>query len=54
MARRAKAGAGVRAAHQRIREVVRPWQADREPGPDLEAATLLVRSGELAALVTPG
>ncbi|HEX5241072.1 MAG TPA: histidine ammonia-lyase [Candidatus Limnocylindrales bacterium] len=47
-------GAGVRAAHQRIREVVRPWQADREPGPDLEAATLLVRSGELAALVTPG
>ncbi|MEO8274269.1 MAG: aromatic amino acid lyase, partial [Chloroflexota bacterium] len=43
-------GAGVVAAHAAIREVVRPWTADREPGPDLEAVTNLVRTGALAVL----
>jgi histidine ammonia-lyase len=47
------AGAGVAAAHAAIRAVVRPWDGDREPGPDLEAVTGLVRSGELAALAAP-
>jgi histidine ammonia-lyase len=46
------AGAGVAAAHAAIREVVRPWDGDREPGPDLEAVARLVRDGRLAALVT--
>ncbi|MGH9888597.1 MAG: histidine ammonia-lyase, partial [bacterium] len=46
------AGAGVAAAHAAIREVVRPWDRDREPGLDLEAATTLVRSGALARLVS--
>ena len=37
-ARRApRPGAGVAAAHAAVREVVRPWDGDREPGPDLEA-----------------
>jgi histidine ammonia-lyase len=44
-------GAGVAAAHAAIREVVRPWEGDREPGPDIEAATRLVRTGRLATLV---
>jgi histidine ammonia-lyase len=43
-------GAGVAAAHAAIREVVPPWAGDREPGPDLEAATRLVREGRLADL----
>jgi histidine ammonia-lyase len=47
------AGAGVAAAHSAIREVVRPWDGDREPGPDLEAVTGLVRSGAVAALAAP-
>ena len=38
-------GAGVAAAHAAIREVVRPWEGDHEPGPDIEAATRLVREG---------
>jgi histidine ammonia-lyase len=46
-------GAGVAAAHAAIREVVRPWDGDREPGPDLEAATKLVHDGALAALALP-
>jgi histidine ammonia-lyase len=46
-------GAGVAAAHAAIREVVRPWAGDREPGPDLEAATRLVREGRLAAFASP-
>jgi histidine ammonia-lyase len=46
-------GRGVAAAHALIREVVRPWTADREPGPDMEAVTRLVREGRLAALANP-
>jgi len=46
------AGVGVTAAHEQIRAVVPPWTRDREPGPDLEAATRLVRDGALAALAT--
>ena len=41
------------AAHEAIREVVKPWDGDREPGPDLEAMTRLVREGRLAALAVP-
>ena len=43
-------GAGVAAAHAAIRAVVRPWDGDREPGPDVEAVTRLVHEGRLAAL----
>jgi histidine ammonia-lyase len=43
-------GAGVAAAHARVREVVAHLGTDREPGPDLAAATLLVTSGALADL----
>jgi histidine ammonia-lyase len=46
-------GAGVAAAHAAIREVVRPWDGEREPGPDLEAVTQLVRGGRLADLARP-
>jgi histidine ammonia-lyase len=46
-------GAGVAAAHAAIREVVRPWDGDREPGPDLEAVTRLVRAGRLSQLAKP-
>jgi histidine ammonia-lyase len=45
-----EAGVGVRAAHALVRDAVRHLDADREPGPDLEAATALVRSGRLADL----
>jgi len=47
-------GAGVAAAHEAIRAVVKPWDGDREPGPDLEAMTRLVREGHLAELAAPG
>ena len=47
-------GAGVAAAHAAIREVVRPWDGDREPGPDIEAVVRLVSEGRLAALADPG
>jgi histidine ammonia-lyase len=47
-------GAGVATAHAAIREVVRPWDGDREPGPDIEAVTRLVRDGRLANLATAG
>jgi histidine ammonia-lyase len=46
-------GVGVAAAHAAIREAVRPWDGDREPGPDIEAVTRLVREGRLADLATP-
>ncbi len=46
-------GSGVTAAHAAIREVVRPWDGDREPGPDLEAVARLVREGRLASLAVP-
>jgi histidine ammonia-lyase len=47
------AGEGVREALSRVRAVIRPWGSDREPGPDLEAATELVHSGALADLAAP-
>ena len=47
-------GAGVAAAHAAIRDVVRPWDGDREPGADLEAIVRLVREGRLSRLAAPG
>ena len=44
-------GAGVAEAHRRIRAVVTLVRADREPGPDLAAATRLVRDGAMVDLV---
>ena len=46
-------GAGVVAAHAAIRAAVPPWTGDREPGPDLEAVTRLVREGRLSTLAVP-
>jgi histidine ammonia-lyase len=43
-------GAGVAEALARIRGVVRHLDGDREPGPDLVAATALVHDGALAEL----
>jgi histidine ammonia-lyase len=43
-------GAGVDEAHRRIRAVITRVRADREPGPDLAAATRLVRDGSLVDL----
>ena len=45
-------GEGVRAAHKAIRAVVPRLYGDREPGPDLAASLALVRSGQLAELVS--
>lgn len=46
-------GIGVREAHALVRSVVPHLDDDREPGPDIEAALLLVRDGRLAALADP-
>jgi histidine ammonia-lyase len=46
----ARPGAGVAAAHARVRAVVPAWTRDREPGPDLDAATRLVHGGALVDL----
>jgi histidine ammonia-lyase len=46
-------GTGVAEGHRRLRSVVPHLDRDREPGPDLAAATDLVRSGALADLATP-
>jgi histidine ammonia-lyase len=46
-------GAGVAAAHAAVREVVRPWDGDREPGADMDAVTRLVHGGVVAALAIP-
>jgi histidine ammonia-lyase len=43
-------GAGVAEALSRLRERVRHLDGDREPGPDLAAATAMVHSGTLADL----
>lgn len=48
------AGTGVRSAHQLIRDKATHVEEDREPGPDLAAATALVRSGVLASIAGPG
>jgi histidine ammonia-lyase len=45
------AGGGVAAAHASIRARIAHVEEDREPGPDLDAALDLVRSGTLALLV---
>ncbi len=47
-------GVGVAAAHAAIRSIVKPWDGDREPGPDLEAVTRLVREARFADLAVPG
>jgi histidine ammonia-lyase len=47
-------GAGVSAAHATIRERIAHLDRDREPGPDLAAATELVHDGALAGLTAPG
>ena len=50
----ARPGAGVAEAHTRIRARIVHLEGDREPGPDLAAATELVHGGSLAGLVEPG
>ena len=47
-------GAGVAEAHRRIRARIAHLDRDREPGPDLAAATALVHGGVLADLAGPG
>jgi histidine ammonia-lyase len=46
----ARPGAGVAEAHARVRAKIAHLDADREPGPDLAAATELVHGGSLAGL----
>jgi histidine ammonia-lyase len=46
-------GAGVAAARGRIREVISRLESDREPGPDIAAATRLVQDGALVDLAMP-
>jgi histidine ammonia-lyase len=46
-------GLGVAEAHTRVRERVARLDADREPGPDLEAGMQLVQSGSLVDLALP-
>ena len=46
-------GVGVREAHARIRTRIAHLDRDREPGPDLAAATELVHGGTLADLASP-
>jgi histidine ammonia-lyase len=47
-------GAGVAEAHRRIRAGVTHLDRDREPGPDLAAATAMVHDGVLEDLAGPG
>ena len=47
-------GAGVAEAHRRIRARIAHLDRDREPGPDLAAATAMVHDGALADLAGPG
>jgi histidine ammonia-lyase len=49
----AQPGTGVAEAHARVRSVSRPWDADREPGPDINAVTRLVHDGALSELAEP-
>ncbi|MET1232571.1 MAG: histidine ammonia-lyase [Candidatus Limnocylindrales bacterium] len=44
-------GAGVAEAHRRLRARVAHLESDRDPGPDVAAATTLVRSGALFDLI---
>ena len=50
---RGSAGRGVADALARVRNVVPHLDRDREPGPDLGAATELVRAGRLSELADP-
>jgi histidine ammonia-lyase len=52
-ARSAIPGAGVVEAHRRIRERIPHLDRDREPGPDLAAATAMVHDGVLEDLAGP-
>jgi histidine ammonia-lyase len=47
-------GTGVAEAHRRIRARVAHLDRDREPGPDLAAATAMVHDGLLEDLARPG
>jgi histidine ammonia-lyase len=42
-------GHGVAAAHARIRAIVPPLEADRPPGPDIEALAEFIGTGQLAS-----
>jgi len=44
-------GAGVAEAHRRLRSRVAHLETDRDPGPDIEAATDLVRGGAFLDLL---
>ena len=44
------AGAGVAVAHRRLRVEVAHLNGDRDPGPDIAAATALVRAGAFVDL----
>ena len=46
-------GTGVAEARRRVRTRVEHLDGDREPGPDIAAATDLVKSGALADLAVP-
>ena len=52
--RRPSPGTGVAEAHERIRSRVAHLDRDREPGPDLAAATTLVHDGALVDLAREG
>jgi histidine ammonia-lyase len=47
-------GAGVAEAHRRLRQRVSHLESDRDPGPDIAAATELIRSHAFADLLPPG
>src|SRR3954471_5823507 len=47
-------GAGVKAAHERLRKAVGHLDADREPGADIDTAVALIRSGALGELLPAG
>ncbi len=49
-----RAGEGVAEAHRRLRERVQHLETDRDPGPDIAAATALVRKGAFLDLLPPG
>jgi histidine ammonia-lyase len=50
----ARPGTGVAEAHAVLRAASRSWDADREPGPDMEAVTRLVHEGAFAPLAIRG
>ena len=47
-------GLGVAEAHARVRALIAHLDHDREPGPDLAAATSIVHDGTLVDLASPG